>query len=308
MTNPLTVIANTWWKNWPEVHCGLTGGLPGFLLAKNPKPYDPGVPVFCYHVVSRDIFRGDMVFLKRNGYTTITADQLLDHLEGRVAAPVKSVVLTFDDGHTNLYDTVFPLLREFNCRAVAFVVPSLHREKNAAGDDPATGLCTWPQLQEMHDSGLVDFQPHTHSHRYVPDWPRAVPLAGVDPVLIDRRRPGPASLTQDLRRSKEMLESQLNKTTQHMAFPQYNGTDQAIQAARDIGYRGFWWGVLPHRPLNRPATADSPRLPGPASTPDSPANHIVRVSGEFVRRLPGQGRVAMRNLLRFRYGKRFGQV
>jgi peptidoglycan/xylan/chitin deacetylase (PgdA/CDA1 family) len=296
LTNPLTAIKNTWRKNWPEVHCGLTGGLPSFLLAKNPRPYDPGVPVFCYHVVSPDIFRDDLAFLKRNDYTTLTADPLLDHLEERTAAPPKSVVLTFDDGHANLYDTVFPLLREYRCRAVVFVVPSLHREENEPGYDASAGLCTWPQIQEMHASGLIDFQPHTNSHRYVPDWPRPLPLAGVDPELVEPRRPEPAALNDDLRLSKEELERRLGKTTQHLAFPQYNGTDEAIHIARDIGYRGFWWGVLPGRPLNRPAAS---------CTRGDPANHIVRVSGEFVRRLPGEGRVTLSRLLQARYGKRF---
>ncbi len=300
MINPLAVIADTWRKNWPEVRCGLTGGMPGFLFSKNPKGCDPGVPVFCYHVVSGDLFRDDLAFLKRNGYTTLTADQLLDHIEGRESAPAKSVVLSFDDGHANLYDTVFPLLREFDCRVVAFVVPALHREENQAGEDRAAGLCTWPQLQEMHDSGLFDFQPHTNSHRYVPDWPKALPLAGVDPVLVERLRPKPAPLNEDLRLSKAELESRLNKTAQHMAFPQYNGTDDAIRVARELGYRGFWWGVLPGRSLNRPAIPNSP------GSPDDCANHIVRVSGEFVRRLPGQGRAAMGSLLWLRYSKRFG--
>jgi len=290
LINPLTVIGNTWRKNWPEVYCGLTGGLPRFLFSKNPKPCGPGVPVFCYHVVSGDVFRDDLAFLKHNGYTALTADQLLNHIEERTVAPPKSVVLTFDDGHANLYGTVFPLLREFGCKAVAFIVPALHRDENESGDDPAAELCTWPQIQEMHDNGLVDFQPHTNSHRYVPDWPRALPLAGVDPVLVERRRPGVAPLEQDLTQSKNELERRLDKTAGHLAFPQYNGTDEAIRLARELGYRGFWWGVLPGRPINRPG--------------DSP-DRIVRVSGEFVRRLPGLKRVPLGELMQQRYGKRF---
>ncbi len=290
MSNPLTAIGNSWRKNWPEVHCGLTGGLPRFLFSRNPKPCDPGVPVFCYHVVSADIFRDDLSFLKHNGYTTLTADALLDHLEGRQAAPPKSVVLTFDDGHANLHDTVFPLLCEFGCKAVAFVVPALHRDDNGPGDNPAVGLCTWPQIREMHDSGAIDFQAHTNSHRYIPDWPRAVPLAGVDPGLVERRRPEPTGLVEDLGGSKAELELRLEKAVQHLAFPQYNGTDQAIRDARELGYRGFFWGVLPGRPVNYPG---------------DPADPIVRVSGEFVRRLPGVRRATLGQILKSRYGKRF---
>jgi peptidoglycan/xylan/chitin deacetylase (PgdA/CDA1 family) len=311
LSNPLTLVANTWRKNWPEVRCGLTGGLPGFIFAGSPRPCDPGVPVFCYHVVDHDTFREDLVFLTRNGYTTLTADQLLNHIQRRTAAPPGSVVLSFDDGPSNFYDTAFPLLREFNCKAVAFIVPALHREGNEPDDNPAGGLCTWPQILEMHGSGLIDFQPHTDSHRYVPRWPRPLPLAGVDPAIVERRRPKPAPLAEDLRRCKDELERRLNKTVRHLAFPQYNGTDQAIQTARDIGYHGFWWGVLPGRPLNRPAapgtpdSTDSLSPHGPNGAPGAPADRIVRVSGEFVRRLPGHGRVSLGRLLRSRYISRY---
>lgn len=289
MSKLLSVIKNTWRKNWPEVHCGLTGGMPGFIFASHPKPSGTGVPVFCYHVIGEDVFRADLAFLKRNGYTTLTAAQLHDHLTGRFKAPAKSVVLSFDDGHASLYDTVYPLLREYDYQAVSFIVPPLHRDESEAVQDRAMGLCTWPEILEMHESGRVDFQAHTNSHRYVPDWPRALELAGVEAALVERRRPEPTSLADDLRACKASLEKRLNKPVEHLAFPQYYGTDEAITMARGLGYRAFWWGVLPRRAVN-----------GPGDPPDT----IVRVSGEFVRRLPGDGRVKLSHLLRARYGKR----
>ena len=288
MKNPVSIIQNSWRKNWPEIHCGLTGGLPGFLFANTPKAYAPGVPVFCYHVVNKDSFDKDLAFLKNNGYTTLTADQLLDHIEQCSTAPTRSVVLSFDDGAMNLYDTAYPLLKAYDYKAVAFVCPGLHREHNEPGEDSPTSLCSWAQLKEMHDSGHVDLQPHTMGHCYIPHWPRPLPLAGVDTSLVEARRPDVGSLADDLRRAKDELDRRLKKDTQHLAFPQYDGTRQAIQAGQEHGYRGFWWGVLPGRPMNRPG---------------DPTDHIVRVSGEFVRRLPGEGRVPLSRILKARYLK-----
>lgn len=289
MTNPITLIGNTWRKNWPEVRCGLTGGLPGFVLRKNPRPHDPGVPVFCYHVVDEQTFRADLAFLKNNGYTTLSADGLLDHLEQHTAAPPRSVVLSFDDGQRSLYDVALPLLGEFGFLAVAFICPGLHREASSDAGGEAQGhggLCDWSQIKQMHDSGRIDFQPHTHSHRYVPAWPRALPLSGVDEKVADERRPKTAPLAEDLRSAKETIEQRLGKRAVHMAFPQYYGTDPAVRIGRDLGYRGFWWGVLPGRAMNHPGQS---------------ADRIVRVSGEFVRRLPGDGRVPLKQIARMRY-------
>jgi hypothetical protein len=116
-----------------------------------------------------------------------------------------------------------------------------------------------------------------------------LPLSGVSNEVADLRRPPAAEMAEDLRRAKQALENRLGKTVQHMAFPQYDGTESAIHIACDVGYQGLWWGVLPGRPLNRPK---------------GPPDHIVRISGEFVRRMPGDGRAKLRDLARARYGGR----
>jgi len=141
----------------------------------------------------------------------------------------------------------------------------------------------------MHDSGCLDFQSHTHEHRYLPRWPEPLRLIGSDPDSVSRLR-GPAlSIEEDFRIAKEILEHELNKSVRHIAFPMYRGTKAAIENGRACGYVGFWWGTLPGRPSN---------LPG------DPATHIVRLSGEFVRRLPGQGRVPLATIISCRIGKR----
>lgn len=289
MINPLSLLGNSWRKNWPEVHCGLTGGLPGFIFRKKPGPLGDCVPVFCYHVIDAAAFREDLSFLSRNSYTTLTADELLDHIEKREAAPQNSVVLSFDDGQQTLYDVALPQLREFGHKAVAFICPGLHRNPDDGDSEPSGGLCNWDQIREMHASGHIDFQPHTDSHRYVPRWPRALPLAGVDVDVANSRRPAELPLEEDLRRAKDGLDQRLDKSSRHMAFPQYYGNKKAVHSARKIGYRGFWWGVLPGRPINRPGDS---------------ADRIVRVSGEFLRRLPGEGRIKLAYILGHRYGGR----
>ena len=124
----------------------------------------------------------DLAFLSRNGYVTIDADALLDHLEGRRRAPERAVVLTVDDGARNLYDVAFPLLQSFGMKAVAFIATRFHREDSEDVSDEYTGdlpePLSWSQIREMHASGVIDFQSHTHAHRYIPRWPEPVVLTG----------------------------------------------------------------------------------------------------------------------------------
>ena len=126
MSKMLSSVRHTWEKNWPEVHAAARGGLPNFILSRAPDGLGENVPVFCYHVVSEEEFESDMRFLYANEYATIDSDSLLNHVEGREPAPEKSVVISVDDGARNLRDVIFPLLKKYNMKAVAFVAPRFH--------------------------------------------------------------------------------------------------------------------------------------------------------------------------------------
>ncbi len=278
-------LRSSWEKNWPELRCAMAGGLPQFVTARRPMSCGSGVPVFCYHVVEADAFERDLAHLKEGGYVTIDADALLAHLTNQQPAPQPAVVLSFDDGALNLYRVVYPLLRKYDMRAVAFIAPRFHSAFAQRQIDQR--CCTWGELHEMHASGHVDVQSHTFSHRYVARWPEPAALIGADPAAIEAMRGCALSLADDLRRARDILEERLGKRIRHLAFPRYNGTEEAIAVGRSIGYEGFWWGVLPGRPLNRPG---------------DPPTHIVRLSGEFVRRLPGPYRRSLAAILAQRYG------
>lgn len=285
-------IRRIWEKNWPEIHCALRGGLPSFLWSTDPVAPSDDVPVFCYHIPDADSFRADLEHLRRNGYQTLVADQLLAHLNGTESAPPKSVVLTFDDGPVEVYRTAFPLLKAYGFRAVAFIAPSFH---DCVPERVAQGrACTWDELAEMHASGVIDVQSHTLEHRLMHRWPEPAPICGV----VNGPHIAPPtteySMREDFRLAKALIELRLGKTVRHLCFPCYDGTTEAVDAAMSVGYESFWWGVLPRVPYNRPG--------------ENAAHHIVRVSEEFLRRLPGDGRVSLGIILRARYRHSFGRL
>jgi peptidoglycan/xylan/chitin deacetylase (PgdA/CDA1 family) len=248
------------------------------------------VPVFCYHEVSSADLDADLKYLAQNDYTTVDTETLLGHLDGSRSIPERAVVLSFDDGPRNHYEVVFPLLQRYRLTAVAFIAPRFHEEDAGASrdmvyDQSALPL-SWTQIREMHESGYVDFQSHTYEHRYIPRWPETVKLAGSDPSVVEALRGPMMTIEEDLRLAKEILEQRLSKTIQHLAFPKFDGTSEAVRIARKLGYKSCWWGVLPHRPDNRIGQA---------------ASHIVRVDARYVRRLPGKGRIALGDVLLRRY-------
>jgi peptidoglycan/xylan/chitin deacetylase (PgdA/CDA1 family) len=240
------------------------------------------VPIFCYHVVEPAGFEADLRFLRDNGYAALDASAMVGHLDGSAPAPPRSVMLTFDDGPRNFHDVVFPLLRRYSTRAVAFVAPGLHAEHAEPAQGEARPM-TWDEIRRIHDSGLVEFQSHTLESRYVPNWPAPAALAGVDPGIENPRR-GPArEFADDLAASVALLEQKLpGARVRQLAFPIYIGSEAAIASARALGFEACYWGLTPGRAVNR--SGDSPF-------------HASRISDEFLRRLPGSGRISVAGML-----------
>jgi peptidoglycan/xylan/chitin deacetylase (PgdA/CDA1 family) len=67
------------------------------------------------------LFREQLAYLSK-AHAFITPAQLIDALEGRGGAlPPNSVLLTFDDGYRDHFDTALPIMQEFGASGIFFV-------------------------------------------------------------------------------------------------------------------------------------------------------------------------------------------
>lgn len=284
----MTSLRDSLRKNIPELLALCTGGLPGFLFHPRPAPTLPGLPVFCDHIVPPNDYEKRLRFLCENHYLTLTADEAAHRIRGNTPFTGHEVVLTVDDGAVQFYRELFPLLCKYQCKAILFVCPGLH-EETPNTRFPENRLCTWRELSEMQNSGWVDIQCHTLQHRSIPSWPRPLPLTGVAPESISAySHPAPISLEADLREARRLLQERLNSERLHLAWPQYNATPEAHQIARSLGYRFFWTGTRPAHAWNSTNAA---------------SDTFVRLSGEFITRLPGENRQDLKTILLTRYRK-----
>lgn len=123
------------------------------------------VTVLCYHrlgpgqskmVVSPERFEEQMNHLAANGYRVVRLSDLQAFMDGERALPARSVVITFDDGYESMYRHAFPVLQRLGFPATMFVYSDFIGARDAL---------TWPQMEEMVRSGLVDLQAHSKTHR-----------------------------------------------------------------------------------------------------------------------------------------------
>jgi peptidoglycan/xylan/chitin deacetylase (PgdA/CDA1 family) len=183
------------------------------------------VPIFMYHYVENiidssdttrmslnippDIFEQQIQTLQKAGYIFLTMAMVTNAVETGSDLPEKRIVLTFDDGYKDFYTDVFPLLKKYNVKAVAYIAP---------------GLLDTPNYMSKHDvievaqSGLVEIASHTVNHRFLKD-----------DQLSDAY--------YEIMESKNVLQDMIDGQVISFAYP-YGAFDaQAIDLVKKAGYK-----------------------------------------------------------------------
>jgi polysaccharide deacetylase len=133
----------------------VTGCYPAFLFGAT---VGEQLPVFHLHDVTRDWLEPRLQYLAENGYRTVWCDEIARFVIDGVRPAPKSIALTFDDAWSSAYTVAFPLLKQYGLRAILFAIP---------GRVGMAEFVTWPQLQELQESGIFDVQSHTRTHAMI---------------------------------------------------------------------------------------------------------------------------------------------
>ncbi|MCU0644499.1 MAG: polysaccharide deacetylase family protein [bacterium] len=79
------------------------------------------VTALCFHDVEKHLFEKAMRWLKKNNYTFISTDQLIDIMRKKSSAPDKAVWITFDDGWKRNMENVIPVITKYNIPVIFFI-------------------------------------------------------------------------------------------------------------------------------------------------------------------------------------------
>ncbi|PVZ04592.1 polysaccharide deacetylase family protein [Actinomycetospora cinnamomea] len=189
------------------------------------------VPVLMYHSVARRPTAGTRALsvdprhfaeqldhLEREGFTTMTLEELRSARREATEIPERPVVLTFDDGYADFHEVVLPLLADHAATATLFVTTGWVADagRQAAGT-PLDRTVSWSQVDECAAAG-IEIGAHSHSH------------AQLDQL-------GHSALRDELRRSKTLLEDRLGREVPHLAYPYGYSSARVRRAVYDAGYR-----------------------------------------------------------------------
>ncbi|MEL7655787.1 MAG: polysaccharide deacetylase family protein [Bacillota bacterium] len=133
------------------------------------------LPIVMYHAIIKDgnyqnkffispkQFEKDLKYLKENNYTPVFMKDLIHYVDNGTPLPEKPILLTFDDGYYNNYLYAYPLLREYNMKAVISIIGKQTDKYTIFNDENAySSALSWDQVNEMSASGYVEIQNHSY--------------------------------------------------------------------------------------------------------------------------------------------------
>lgn len=196
---------------------------PTLVLAPSRSGYVK-VPILMYHYIrvnpdSRDQlgfalsvtpgnFAGHMDWLAINGFHPITPADLYAYLTGARGLPSRPVILSFDDGYADFYDTALPILRAHDFTAVAYVV---------SGFIGRSGYMTASQVLEADRSG-IEIGSHTVHH-------------------ADLAKSSAGNVQIELVASKQALEALLGHPVISFCYPSGRFNGSVVAAVQAAGYQ-----------------------------------------------------------------------
>ncbi|MGL5356434.1 MAG: polysaccharide deacetylase family protein [Cetobacterium sp.] len=191
------------------------------------------IPIFMYHRIIRfkeeeGVFgtyvyeaelRKQFQYLKTKKIQPITFSDIND---GILEKKGNYIILTFDDGYEDNYTILFPLIKEFNFKVVIY--PVTHEDynvwdsKNPTTPEKELKLMSWKQMNELKESGLVEFGGHTKTHCNL------LEISALDSL-------------KEIKESKEELEKRLDIEILSFAYPYGFFTEDHKGILEKIGYK-----------------------------------------------------------------------
>ena len=186
------------------------------------------------YVLPPDQLEGDLKYIKRAGYTPVLMKDVIAYVEDESAAlPAKPILITFDDGYYNNYLYVYPLMQKYDMKCVISVIgkftdilkPEEHQSANYSH-------CSWDQLKEMSESGLVEVENHTYDMHTI-----SAERAGARKCSGETVEHYKNVLQADVGKLQEMLFEKVGITPNTFTYPFGKYSDESEELLKEMGFK-----------------------------------------------------------------------
>ena len=203
------------------------------------------LPVLMYHsicsssgkegkfIVSETGLEQDLKYISENGYTTVSASQIIDFVYNGTPLPDKPILLTFDDGYYNNYCYAFPLLKKYNAKAVISIIgkyTDIYSETEE--ENPLYSHITWDEAREMCESGLVEIENHSYNS-HTTDKGRN----GTKKKKGESEAAYAEYISSDIGKLQEEIYANLGYKPQLFAYPFGSVSEASYDILKQIGFK-----------------------------------------------------------------------
>ena len=184
------------------------------------------------YVLSPEQMESDLRYLRKNGYESVTASELVRWSRGEAELPEKPVMITFDDGYESTLVYGGPLLEKYGFKAVVAVigrVADLFTEKPDHMLDYSH--LSWQAIRDISEGDVFEVQCHTY------DLHKMQSRRGCGQVSGEAFDVYKAALTEDLLKFKERCSSEGVVCGNSIAFPYGFYSKDTIAIIQELGFK-----------------------------------------------------------------------
>jgi peptidoglycan/xylan/chitin deacetylase (PgdA/CDA1 family) len=170
------------------------------------------------YVVTPEQFEEELAYLKDDGFTSISFDDLVNHIENAGQLPSKPVLLSFDDDWESQYRYGLPLLQKYGFKATFYIWVSAVGRKNHM---------TWNEIRDLARNGM-QIGCHSMTHPYLTQ------------IKDDE------ALQREILGSKNIIKAHTGVRVTTFAYPFGQYDERVVEAVKAAGFtsaRSTWPGV-----------------------------------------------------------------
>ncbi len=186
--------------------------------------------------VSPKNFEEQMAWLKAEGYSNVTLQNLLDYSKGEFTMPKNPVIITLDDGYDDAIENAPPILKKYGFTGSFGIItqfPGTHYGTNR--------YASWQQIKQAKTLGM-EIVSHTQDH-----------FDGTNLKYDD------AFILRNLTGSKQDIKDNLGLDTQILIYPFGHYDDRYIKLAEKAGFT-LGVAIHDHKKISLDKLMEIPRL------------------------------------------------
>lgn len=211
--------------------------------AYNEKEEKVFLPIIMYHSIVGDDDQGgdyqvrvsvveqDLAYLKKNGYTAVFVEDVVNYVKNNKSLPEKPVIITADDGFYNNYYYLLPLLEKYDMKATISVV-GYYSEVIAAKDPhiPQYSYLTWEDISKLLESGRVEIGNHTYNMHSLSE------RCGCEKLSFESEGEYVKKLNEDIGLMQTLIKMNTGVSPTVFAYPFGIISKESIPVLKELGF------------------------------------------------------------------------